>query len=87
MRERWADVLTDSLRAHLLRRSGYRTDVLEFVDSTHTPRNVLLRAQRAGVPATVSKYEYADLIKAWGLHPRLEQLLDGHASTGTNAPA
>lgn len=88
MRERWADVLTDSLRAHLLRRSGYRTDVLEFVDSTHTPRNVLLRAQRTGVPATgEQESEYADLIKAWGLHPRLEQLLDGHASTGTEPPA
>ena len=48
LRERWGDVLTDALRAHLLRRAGYRTDVVEFVDSQHTPRNVLLRAHRTG---------------------------------------
>jgi hypothetical protein len=76
LRERWADVLTDSLRVHLLRRSGYRTDVVEFVDSKHTPRNVLLRAQRTGATATSEQEaEYAELIKAWGLHPRLEALL------------
>ena len=48
LRERWGDVVTDALRAHLLRRAGYRTDVVEFVDSRHTPRNVLLRAHRTG---------------------------------------
>jgi SAM-dependent methyltransferase len=76
LRERWADVLTDSLRAHLLRRSGYRTDVVEFVDSKHTPRNVLLRAHRTGAPATgEQEAEYHELIKTWSVHPRLDSLL------------
>jgi hypothetical protein len=76
LRERWADVLTDSLRAHLLRRSGYRTDVVEFVDSKHTPRNVLLRAHRTGAPASrEQEAEYHELIKTWSVHPRLDSLL------------
>ncbi|MFL6180881.1 MAG: class I SAM-dependent methyltransferase, partial [Actinomycetes bacterium] len=80
MRERWADVLTDSLRVHLLRRSGYRTDVVEFVDSKHTPRNVLLRAHRTGAHATSEQEgEYTELVKAWNLEPRLEVLLQDHA--------
>lgn len=76
LRERWADVLTDSLRAHLLRRSGYRADVVEFIDSKHTPRNALIRAHRTGVPATADQEaEYAELIKAWSIEPRLSALL------------
>ena len=48
LRERFADVLTDSLRAALLRSHGYRVEVVEFVDSAHTPRNLLLRARGTG---------------------------------------
>ena len=46
LRERFADTLTDALRASLLRREGYRVDVMQFVGSQHTPRNTLLRAVR-----------------------------------------
>ena len=46
LRERFADVLTDSLRAAILRLVGYRVEVVEFVDSVHTPRNALIRAVR-----------------------------------------
>ena len=48
LRERLADTLTDALRASILRLVGYRVDVVEFVDSKHTPRNTLLRAVRTG---------------------------------------
>jgi hypothetical protein len=78
MRERLADVLTDSLRAHLMRRMGYRTDVVEFVESVHTPRNVLLRAHRTGSrPAADEEAQYAELVRGWGVSPRLEVLLEG----------
>ncbi len=46
MRQRFADLLTDSLRAALLRVVGYKTDVVEFVSTEHTPRNLLIRAVR-----------------------------------------
>ena len=48
LRERFADTLTDALRASLLRLQGYRVDVVQFVESRHTPRNTMLRAVRTG---------------------------------------
>jgi SAM-dependent methyltransferase len=73
LRERFADVLTDTLRASLLRANGYKVDVVEFVDSAHTPRNLLLRARRTGIPAPRDEYEA--LTTEWGVTPALEKLL------------
>jgi SAM-dependent methyltransferase len=73
LRERFADVLTDSLRASLLRAYGYKVDVVEFVDSAHTPRNLLLRARNTGV--TGPRDEYDALTAQWGVTPALEKLL------------
>jgi SAM-dependent methyltransferase len=76
LRERYADVLTDALRAGLLRLHGYRVEVVEFVDSTHTPRNLLLRARRTEAPATADqRAEYAALAAQWNVTPALETLL------------
>ncbi len=76
LRERFADVLTDALRAALLRLHGYKVDVVEFVDSTHTPRNLLLRARRSGAPATAGqRAEYETLTGQWAVTPALERLL------------
>lgn len=76
LRERFADTLTDALRASLLRERGYRVDVVEFVASEHTPRNTLLRAIRTGAsPGPDGAREYADIVAAWGLKPRLGELL------------
>ncbi|GAA1026539.1 SAM-dependent methyltransferase [Virgisporangium ochraceum] len=76
LRERFADVLTDGLRASLLRLWGYRVEVVEFVDSVHTPRNLLIRASYSGVAATdAQRAEYEGLTKSWGVMPRLEELL------------
>jgi Methyltransferase domain len=78
LRERFADTLTDALRATLLRMRGYRVDVVEFVESAHTPRNSMLRAIRTGGPQAVeAEREYAELTHGWGLQPRLGALL-GH---------
>lgn len=44
IRERFAALLTDSLRASYLEDSGYKVDVMEFIDMSHTPKNILLRA-------------------------------------------
>jgi SAM-dependent methyltransferase len=78
LRERFADTLTDALRAALLRLHGYRVDVVEFVDSAHTPRNLLLRARRTGAPPTpAQREEYAALVEAWQVTPALAKLLTG----------
>ncbi|MGC9671268.1 class I SAM-dependent methyltransferase [Planosporangium sp. 12N6] len=76
LRERFADVLTDALRAALLRLHGYRVEVVEFVGSVHTPRNLLLRARHTGAPATPRlRAEYDALVGQWGITPALARLL------------
>lgn len=44
VRQRLLDLLTDTLRAQLLRICGYKVDLVEFVSTEHTPRNLLIRA-------------------------------------------
>ncbi len=76
LRERFADTLTDAMRASVLRMVGYQVDVIDFVDSQHTPRNTLLRAVRTGArPAAGVHEELGELTRAWGLRPRLAELL------------
>jgi len=82
MRERFADVLTDTLRASLLRLHGYRVEVVEFIDSAHTPRNLLLRAQLSSPQASPQaslraslQAEYDSLTSQWSVTPALEKLL------------
>jgi SAM-dependent methyltransferase len=72
LRERLADVLTDSLRAAILRMVGYRVEVVEFVDTKHTPRNALIRAVRTGAPAAAdTRKAYDELTGQWAVYPAL----------------
>jgi hypothetical protein len=79
MRERFADVLTDTLRASLLRLHGYRVEVVEFIDSAHTPRNLLLRARRTDAPTPSAQAsfqaDYDSLTTQWSVTPALAKLL------------
>ncbi|GGU10641.1 class I SAM-dependent methyltransferase [Nocardioides albus] len=77
LRERFADTLTDALRASLLRLAGYRVEVVQFVESQHTPRNTMLRAIRTGSPVKGGsvKKEYDELVAEWGVRPKLGELL------------
>ncbi|MBA2955741.1 methyltransferase [Nocardioides sp. MAH-18] len=78
LRERLADTLTDGLRASLMRQQGYRVEVVQFVESQHTPRNTMLRAVLTGGPVkggSVRK-EYDELVASWGIRPKLAELLD-----------
>lgn len=76
LRERFADVLTDALRAAILRLVGYRVEVIEFTDSAHTPRNVMLRARRTDAPPSERALaEYRSLLATWPVRPRLAELL------------
>jgi len=77
LRERFADTLTDALRASLLRLVGYRVEVVQFVESQHTPRNTMLRAIRTGNPVRggSARREYDDMVAAWQVRPKLGELL------------
>ena len=77
MRERIGDILTDSIRAHILRLLGYETDVIEFIDSEHTPKNLMIRAIYKGGKASKSDFEELDaMVESWQVQPRLMLLLD-----------
>ncbi|BCJ71269.1 methyltransferase [Catellatospora sp. IY07-71] len=76
LRERFADVLTDTVRAALLREHGYAVEVVEFIDSAHTPRNAMIRARRTGrTPAAEERAELAALLAEWRITPHLATLL------------
>jgi SAM-dependent methyltransferase len=76
LKERLGDLLTDGLRAALLATAGYRADVVEFVGTEHTARNLMIRAVKAeGVPTEEAWEEYRALKEFWGLQPYLEELL------------
>ena len=79
LRERTADLVTDAFRALILRIMGYRTDVVEFISTEHTARNLMIRAVRgpaAGEPAFVR--EYLEMKRFWGVTPYLETALEEH---------
>jgi SAM-dependent methyltransferase len=76
LRERFADVLTDGLRALLLRLVGYRVDVVEFVSTEHSARNVAIRAVRTEAPVAAEQIAaYRELVSTWGVRPQLARHL------------
>jgi SAM-dependent methyltransferase len=76
LKERAAALVTDALRAQLLELAGYRTQLVEFVDLEHTPKNVLIRATRGRPAGAGVRHAYEELRDALGLQPTLERLLD-----------
>lgn len=48
LKERFAAIATDGVRAKLLESKGYQTQILEFIDMEHTPKNLLIRAVKTG---------------------------------------
>ncbi len=76
MKERLGDLLTDSLRAQLLRLVGYRVEVIEFVGGEHTPRNLMIRAVKTDAkPDQLDIDRYLEITAQWGVTPVLEKKL------------
>ena len=76
LRERFAALATDGLRAKYLEREGYETQVLEFIDMEHTPKNILLRAVKTGRKDGRAAEEIRKCIEFVGAAPTLGRLLD-----------
>lgn len=74
LKERMAALMTDGLRAQMLEHAGYDTQILEFIDMEHTPKNLLIRAVYTGKKKENGK-ELRACLEAFGLHPTLEGLL------------
>lgn len=74
LEERFADLLTDALRAHILKLVGYRSEVIEFVGGEHTPRNLMIRAVKTGAIADPVDFQrYEEMVKLWNITPALAQ--------------
>ncbi len=82
LKERMAALVTDGLRAELLTRQGYETQILEFIDMEHTPKNVLIRAVKRHKAADGAGEAYracADFLHVSGT---LERLFDADTKSG-----
>jgi hypothetical protein len=76
LKQRMADILTDTFRAQALRIMGYKTDVVQFVSSEHTDRNVMIRAIKHSEHGSKKLLrEYDDLKAFWGVRPYIEKIL------------
>lgn len=74
LKERMAALMTDGLRAQILEANGYRTQILEFIDMAHTPKNLLIRAVYNGHCAD-NKAQVNELLAAFDINPTLYRLL------------
>ncbi|WP_379131459.1 class I SAM-dependent methyltransferase [Paenibacillus sp. sgz500958] len=74
LKERFSALATDAMRAKLLDLMGYRTQLLEFIDLEHTPKNILIRAVKsAGGDQDAKWREYSTFRDFLGAKPYLEQ--------------
>ena len=76
IKERMSALITDAVRAQLLEEQGYDTQILEFIDMEHTPKNILIRAVKRGkMKPSKQGRALADMEEFLGIHPTLERLL------------
>ena len=74
IKERTAALYTDAIRAQILESVGYRTQILEFIDMEHTPKNLLIRAVKQGKPND-NKNELEAIMNELHIKPKLYHLL------------
>lgn len=81
IKERMSALITDAVRANLLARQGYDTQILEFIDMEHTPKNLLIRAVKRkgmcpGKKADQTKTDVNGFMEYLGIAPTLFRLLE-----------
>lgn len=77
IQERVAALMTDSVRANLLEAAGYRTQLLEFIDISHSPKNILIRAVKSNVGKDTRRravQEVNNLVEEFNFAPTLLEL-------------
>lgn len=72
---KFADLLTDALRTLLLEANGYKTRAIEFVSPIHTPKNILILAEKIQSQNSMALKQYRELIDMFQLSPALERFL------------
>lgn len=77
IKERTAALVTDAIRGNLLQYKGYGVQLLEFVDMSHTPKNILIRAVKTNIPnkqRETALEEVRSLMEEFNLSPTLYKL-------------
>ncbi len=82
LKERMAALLTDGLRAKLLENAGYETQILEFIDMEHTPKNLLIRAVKKQQAKQGLPEELKECMEFFHVHPTLASLLTEKGGEG-----
>lgn len=76
VKERFAALATDAIRAELLSLVGYETQLLEFIDMENTPKNILIRAYFTGKkPTDEQRSKYVEFVRFLNAQPFLEKEL------------
>jgi SAM-dependent methyltransferase len=73
IKEKLASLLTDSVRANVLEIMGYRTQVLEFIDMEHTPKNIMIRAFFEDTNNSKVINQYKEFKNEWQITPYIEE--------------
>ena len=81
LKERMSALITDAVRADLLESKGHDTQILEFIDMEHTPKNLLIRAVRTGKRSDQGRVE--KMLAALNIHPTLDRLLNEKEQEGS----
>ncbi len=77
IRERVAALITDALRADLLKGQGYDVQILEFIDMEHTPKNLMIRAVKSKGMRPLRKSDpLKEITEFLHLDPTLKKLLE-----------
>lgn len=82
LKERMSALITDGIRANILEEQGYETQVMEFIDTDHTPKNILIRGVKVNKEdkrkvtneEVEKKTSYRELVDALSLTPTLMKL-------------
>lgn len=74
LKERISSILTDAVRAGRLEEAGYQTQLLEFIDMEHTPKNILIRGVYTGKKASDEKLTKME--KMFNLNLTLDKLME-----------
>ncbi len=74
LKERMAALFTDGIRAEILENMGYRTQILEFIDMEHTPKNILIRAIKQGKRKDNIR-QIQEILDFWNVKPTLAELV------------
>lgn len=80
IKERFSALATDAIRGNILEYCGYKTQLLEFIDFAHTPKNILIRAVRRPIMPKQIKVnmlkEIRSIMKEFTFEPTLYKLLE-----------